>query len=158
MCFEGGQNPIECRVYLAFKWNLLQERLVGVLQPNILRYHLRLSHVAPMWKYFHLAMWPRSTIGVLVMYAKIFCIPHEESGVNKKPKKIKTVWHGFQKIVKVSGRVNQARLKLSAGFSSTGCWTSKTCFCVADCLIWLLVEKIEAYSIHIFFIYQTLYE
>ena len=65
MCFEGGQNPIKCRVYLAFKWNLLQERLVGVLQPNILRYHLRLSHVAPMWKYFHLAMWPRSTIALV---------------------------------------------------------------------------------------------
>ena len=57
------------------------------------------------------------------------------AGVNKKPKKFKTVWHGFRIILKLSGRVNQARLKLSAGFSNTVCWTSKTCFCVANCLI-----------------------
>ena len=29
-------------------------------------------------------------------------------GVNKKPKKFKTVWHGFRGILKLSGRVNQA--------------------------------------------------
>ena len=45
-------------------------------------------------------------------------------GVNKKPKKIKTVWHGFRGILKLSGRVNQASLKLSAGFSNTVCWIS----------------------------------
>ena len=67
--------------------------------------------------------------------------PNIYPGVNKKPKKFKTVWHGFRIILKLSGRVNQARLKLSAGFSNTVCWTSKTCFCVANCLIWLLVEK-----------------
>ena len=60
---------------------------------------------------------------------------HDNPGVNKKPKKFKTVWHGFQIILKLSGRVNQVRLKLSAGFSNTVCWTSKTCFCVANCLI-----------------------
>ena len=43
------------------------------------------------------------------------------SGVNKKPKKFKTVWHGFRGILKLSGRVNQASLKLSAGFSNTVC-------------------------------------
>ena len=48
---------------------------------------------------------------------------HLGAGVNKKPKKIKTVWHGFGGILKLSGRVNQASLKLSAGFSNTVCWT-----------------------------------
>ena len=48
----------------------------------------------------------------------------EKPGVNKKPKKIKTVWHGFRGILKLSGRANQASLKLSAGFSNTVCWTS----------------------------------
>ena len=38
-------------------------------------------------------------------------------GVNKKTKKFKTVWHGFRGILKLSGRVNQASLKLSASFS-----------------------------------------
>ena len=42
-------------------------------------------------------------------------------GVNKKPKKFKTVWHGFRGILKLSGRVNQASSKLSAGFSNTVC-------------------------------------
>ena len=42
-------------------------------------------------------------------------------GVNKKLKKFKTVWHGFRGILKLSGRVNQANLKLSAGFSNTVC-------------------------------------
>ena len=45
-------------------------------------------------------------------------------GVNKMPKKFKTVLHGVRRILKLSGRVNQARLKLSAGFSNTVCWTS----------------------------------
>ena len=44
--------------------------------------------------------------------------------VNEKPKKFKTVWHGVRGILKMSGRVNQASLKLSAGFSNTVCWTS----------------------------------
>ena len=44
-----------------------------------------------------------------------------DTGVNKKPKKFKTVWHGFRGILKLSGRVNQASLKLSAGFSNTVC-------------------------------------
>ena len=48
----------------------------------------------------------------------------DTAGVNKKPKKFKTVWHGFQGILKLSGRINQAGLKLSAGFSNTVCWTS----------------------------------
>ena len=43
------------------------------------------------------------------------------AGVNKKPKKFKTVWHGFREILKLSGRVNQVSLKLSAGFSNTVC-------------------------------------
>ena len=43
------------------------------------------------------------------------------AGVNKKPKKFKTVWHGFRGILKLSGRVNQASLKLPAGFSNTVC-------------------------------------
>ena len=30
------------------------------------------------------------------------------AGVNKKPRKFKTVWHGFRIILKSSGRVNQA--------------------------------------------------
>ena len=46
------------------------------------------------------------------------------AGVNKMLKKIKTVWHGFRGILKLSGRVNQASLKLSAGFSNTVCWIS----------------------------------
>ena len=46
------------------------------------------------------------------------------TGVNKKPKKFKTFWHGVRGILKLSGRVNQASLKLSAGFSNTVCWTS----------------------------------
>jgi len=46
---------------------------------------------------------------------------HVKAGVNKKPKKFKTVWHGFGGILKLSGRVNQASLKLSAGFSNTVC-------------------------------------
>ena len=50
------------------------------------------------------------------------------SGVNKKPKKFKTVWHGFQGILKLSGRVNQASLKLSAGFSNKLCLISLTFF------------------------------
>ena len=33
-----------------------------------------------------------------------------KAGVNKKPKKFKTVWHGFWGILKLSGRVNQAGL------------------------------------------------
>ena len=41
---------------------------------------------------------------------------HLDTGVNKKPKKFKTVWHGYQGILKPSGRVNQASLKMSAGF------------------------------------------
>ena len=45
----------------------------------------------------------------------------ENAGVNKKLKKFKTVWHGFRGILKLSGRVNQASLKLSAGFSNTVC-------------------------------------
>ena len=52
----------------------------------------------------------------------------KQAGVNKKPTKIKTVWHGFQIILKLSGRVNQASLKLSAVFSNTVCWTSSTLF------------------------------
>ena len=47
-----------------------------------------------------------------------------KAGVNKKPRKFKTVWHGYRVILKLSGRVNQASLKLSAGFSNTVCWTS----------------------------------
>ena len=47
-----------------------------------------------------------------------------DPGVNKKPKKFKTVWHGFREILKLSGRVNKVGLKLSAGFSNTVCWTS----------------------------------
>ena len=39
-----------------------------------------------------------------------------QAGVNKQPKKFKTVWHGFRGILKLSGRVYQANLKLSAGF------------------------------------------
>ena len=46
------------------------------------------------------------------------------AGVNRKPKKIKTVWHGVQGLLELSGRVNQASLKLSASFSNTVCWTS----------------------------------
>ena len=33
-----------------------------------------------------------------------------QAGVNKKPKKFKTVWHRFRGILKLSGRVNQASL------------------------------------------------
>ena len=51
------------------------------------------------------------------------CINYEAGG-NKKPKKFKTVWHGIRGILKLSGRVNQVSLKLSAGFSNTVCWTS----------------------------------
>ena len=36
--------------------------------------------------------------------------------VTKKPKEMKTAW--------ISGRVNQASLKLSAGLTNTVCWTS----------------------------------
>ena len=36
--------------------------------------------------------------------------------VTKKPKEMKTAW--------ISGRVNQASLKLYAGFPNTVCWTS----------------------------------
>ena len=46
------------------------------------------------------------------------------AGVNKKPKQIKTAWHGFRGILKLSGRVNQASLKLSAGFLNNVYWTS----------------------------------
>ena len=44
-----------------------------------------------------------------------------DPGVNKKPKKFKTVWYGLRGFLKLSGRVNQASLKLSAGFSITVC-------------------------------------
>ena len=49
------------------------------------------------------------------------------AGVNKKPKTFKTVWHGFRGILKLSGRVYQASLKLSAGFLNAVCWSSFTC-------------------------------
>ena len=49
-----------------------------------------------------------------------YCRPE----VNNKPRKFKTVWHGLWVILKLSGRANQASLKLSAGFSNTVCWTS----------------------------------
>ena len=48
---------------------------------------------------------------------------YTSTGVNRKPTKIKTVWHGFQIILKLS-----ASLKLSAVFSNTVCWTSSTFF------------------------------
>ena len=51
------------------------------------------------------------------------CLSRRRAGVKKKPKKIETVWHGFRGILKLSGRVNQASLKLCAGFSNTVCWT-----------------------------------
>ena len=41
------------------------------------------------------------------------------AGVNEKPNKFKAVWDGFWGIVKLCGRVNQASLKLSAGFPNT---------------------------------------
>ena len=71
---------------------------------------------------------------------------HFDPGVNKKPKKIKTVWHGFRGILKLSGRVNQASLKLSAGFLRF------KLLCLTE------NEKIEAYFVHILFNYQTLYQ
>ena len=48
----------------------------------------------------------------------------DKTGVTKKPKKFKTVWHESRGILKLSGRGNQASLKLSAGFSNSVCWTS----------------------------------
>ena len=56
----------------------------------------------------------------------------KEPGVDKKPGKINTVWHGFCRTFKLFGS-----LKLSAGFPKTVCWTSSTFFRVATCLIWL---------------------
>ena len=56
--------------------------------------------------------------------------------VTKKPKEMKTAW--------IYGRVNQASLKLYAGFPNTVCWTSN--FFFANCLICLKVKKIEAYT------------
>ena len=53
------------------------------------------------------------------------------AGVNKKPEKINTFWHGFRGIFKLFGRVNQASLILFAGFPNTVCWTSSTFFRVA---------------------------
>ena len=50
------------------------------------------------------------------------------AGVNKKPKKFKTVWHGFRIILKQSGRVNQARLKLFAGFQILSVGLQKRAF------------------------------
>ena len=58
-------------------------------------------------------------------FFKTFCF---HTGVNKKPKKFKAVWYGFRGILKLSGRVNQESLKLSAAFSNTVCWTSFTVF------------------------------
>ena len=55
-------------------------------------------------------------------------LEYTSTGVNRKPTKIKTVWQGFQIILKLSGRVNQASLKLSAVFANTVCWTSSTFF------------------------------
>ena len=77
-------------------------------------------------------------------FAKCFLFTMFNSGVNKKPKKIITMWHGFGKLWKLSGRVNQASLKLSAGFSNTVCLTSLTFFCVENCFLWLKVNRIEA--------------
>ena len=59
----------------------------------------------------------------------------KEPGVNKKPEKINTVWHGFCRTFKLFGS-----LKLSAGFPNTVCWTSSTFFRVATCLIWLILR------------------
>ena len=49
------------------------------------------------------------------------------AGENKKPKTMKTVWRGNQAILKLSGRVNQASLKLCTGYSNTVCWLFKYC-------------------------------
>ena len=67
--------------------------------------------------------------------------------VTKKPKEMKTAW--------IYGRVNQASLKLYAGFPNTVCWTSN--FFFANCLICLKVKR-EMDSVHILFSYQTLYQ
>ena len=54
----------------------------------------------------------------------IFTGTNTGAGVNKKPKKFKIVWHGFQGILKLSGRVSQASLNLFADFSNSVYWTS----------------------------------
>ena len=87
---------------------LLLRTLTGLFQLNTLEYYL----------------WWYCTLAANLSRYNIVVFP----GVNKKPKKIKTVWHGFRIILKLSGRVNQARLKLSAGFSNTVCWTSNRVF------------------------------
>ena len=53
-----------------------------------------------------------------------FLVVQNTTGVNKKSKKFNTVWHGIWAISKLSGRGNQASLKLSACCSNNVCWTS----------------------------------
>ena len=71
------------------------------------------------------------------------------AGVNKKLKKIKTVWHGFGNL-KTVWQGESGALKTVYCFFKYCLLDLKTWFCVANCLILLLVEKIEAYSNHIF--------
>ena len=57
--------------------------------------------------------------GATIKFSFVFVI--NVTGVNKKLKKFKTLWHGVRGILKLSGRVHQASLKLSVGFSNTVC-------------------------------------
>ena len=78
------------------------------------------------------------------------------TGVNKKPKNFKTVWHGFWGILKLSGRVNQASLKLSASFSISVCWTYKSDYMgnrtmtVPNCCRISNKKILRLFSMHIF--------
>ena len=78
------------------------------------------------------------------------------AGVNKKPKNFKTVWHGFRGILKLSGRVNQASLKLSASFSISVCWTYKSDYMgnrtmkVPNCCRISNKKILRLFSMHIF--------
>ena len=98
---------------------------------------------------------PRPPFGIKpTKYARLS--PLLSTGVNKKPKYFKTVWHGFQGILKLSGRVNQASLKLSASFSISVSWTYKSDYMgdrtmtVPNCCRISNQKILRLFSMHIF--------
>ena len=95
---------------------------------SMIRSNIPVSPSAPLWTMHPLSFWqassPPPSPPASWSWAIRSCFFPSPPGVNKKSKKFKTVWHGFQGILKLSGRVNQASLKLSAGFSNTVCLTS----------------------------------
>ena len=116
-------------------------------------------HIITPWLGIHVVGWKwLSYISTLRLNAhkKKFLKADCKAGVNKKPKKFKTVWHGFWGILKLSGRVNQASLKLSASFSISVCWTYKSDYMgnrtmtVPNCCRISNQKILRLFSMHIF--------